>query len=134
MDNKDPDQLCVLCGTKRDEHGDRRHGFSTTGELVQLPPSTPARSTPPSAPQVSMQVSQLSAVLLRLIETLASAGVISGTDLVAIFGGGNAPANRGSSGETHSAPRNGSTPERGSGTDSPGQPSGGTDEQVGNPQ
>lgn len=42
-----PDDECLVCGTKRDEHGDKHHKFSTDGQLVELDPAPKPRMEAP---------------------------------------------------------------------------------------
>lgn len=93
-----PDDICQLCFTKRDEHGDRRHKFSDNGELEEAdstpPPSTRPKEKTPLSKKEAAKVEALSKdpvarLQLRLIEVLTKRGMLDGEELSFIFGGTN---------------------------------------------
>ena len=81
----DPDQVCELCGLKRDEHGDVQHEFSTDGILRKKAAPTVPKNISPAVRSVGGDPT--TRLTLRLIERLISKGVLEGDDLVHIFGG-----------------------------------------------
>lgn len=116
----DPDEVCGVCNTTRENHGDKHHAFSKDGELIPLKPGMPARRQPP-APRGSMPAvmeAQSTGLLLRLIERLAQKGLLDGPDLFMIFGGSDAPPARGSAHNRDSSDSESQEPRRGSGSDS----------------
>ncbi|WNO27778.1 hypothetical protein SEA_HUWBERT_26 [Microbacterium phage Huwbert] len=43
-----PDDVCLVCGTKRDEHGDKHHQFSLTSDVpLPIPPGPDPTKQPP---------------------------------------------------------------------------------------
>jgi len=88
----DPDELCSICETKRDEHGDKQHEFNTNGDLIPKKKPEPARQQPPkergeAPPTPTKGVEEVEKSHLRLIEVLVSKGVLNGHDVVTILGG-----------------------------------------------
>lgn len=90
MSNLNPDDLCAICETRRDEHGDKNHKFSTDGILIQVKPGDNPKSAPPTNPNNPLNRDPLTPVILRLVERMIQAGLLEGDDLQYIFGGGDA--------------------------------------------
>lgn len=84
----DPDEECGVCGTTREQHGDKNHKFSVDGVLEPLDPKPVPRALPPG---VRGGVDPSTRVVLRLVEVLIAKGVLDGQDLVHVFGGDSAP-------------------------------------------
>lgn len=89
-----PDDLCGVCEITRENHGDPRHQFSIEGDLIPVESGPPARATPPRergealSPQAAaVNRDPLTGLTLRLIEVLTAKELLSGEDLVKIFGG-----------------------------------------------
>ncbi len=89
-----PDDICGVCGSKRDEHGDRAHEFNLEGNLVEKKKPEPARQSPPgelrgSSPTSAKPsgVEEVEKSHLRLIEVLIGKGVLDARDVVSILGG-----------------------------------------------
>lgn len=87
-----PDDLCGVCETKRDEHGDKQHEFNLAGDLIPKKKPEPARQQPPKergeAPATPIKgVEEVEKSHLRLIEVLVTKGVLNGHDVVQILGG-----------------------------------------------
>lgn len=89
-----PDDQCGVCGTIREEHGDKHHEFNLEGMLIDKKPGPPPRNTPPQprGAGVESPLSQdpVARLQVRLIERLVAKGLLSGEDLLYIFGAGNA--------------------------------------------
>lgn len=86
----DPDELCGVCNTKRDEHGDKNHEFNAEGNLIPLKPAEPPRQSAPKERDPNPKPSGVEEVEkshLRLIEVLIEKGVLNGLDVVKILGG-----------------------------------------------
>lgn len=85
------DDECVICGTKRDEHGDKNHQFSLDGQLIPVrkgpegvkPPQTreEAVSTPPS------DLPDIGRAFATLVEVLAEKNIVDTKDVIRIFSG-----------------------------------------------
>lgn len=93
----DPDDQCTVCGTTRDMHGDKQHGFTTDPEapFLAVKPGPEPRNTPPqsrasarpTAPAgVELARDPVARLQLRLTERLVSKGLLNGEDLMYIFG------------------------------------------------
>lgn len=92
-----PDEECQVCGTTRENHGDKNHQFSIDGQLIPLKQGKPPRQQPPQrrdeAPTPMSQTAQELAkdataqMAMRLIEVLTKKGLLTGEDLFVIFGG-----------------------------------------------
>lgn len=86
-----PDDLCLVCNTKRDEHGDKNHQFSLTSDVpIPLKPGEPPRQQAPRERDPNAKpsgVEELEKAFLRLNEVLLEKGVIDGRDLIQILGG-----------------------------------------------
>jgi len=88
-----PDDVCMVCETTRDQHGDSNHKFSEDGQLIPIQPGPPARQKAPDEKRASLSPeakgvadNMTSQTLLRLIDTLVEKEVISGKDLMYILG------------------------------------------------
>jgi len=87
----DPDEECRICGTKREEHGDRNHEFSSDGVLVPKKAPEPPREQAPQRRSYGGEAKpDPTAAYLRLVERLIAKNLLNGEDLIYIFGGGNA--------------------------------------------
>lgn len=86
-----PDDICEVCSTKRDEHGDRNHKFSTDGELVPLEKAAKPRQEPPKERSTVQHAfpgtNDMASLHLRLVERLVAKGLFDAEDLLYIFGG-----------------------------------------------
>ena len=80
-------EVCGLCGLKRDEHGEVQHEFSVEGVLKKKAPPTVPRNIPPSPRGQAMVNDPTVRMNLKLIERLIAKGVLDGDDLLYIFGG-----------------------------------------------
>ena len=87
---KAPTDVCEICGTQRDEHGDKHHRFSEEGEFVPMEAGAKPRQEAPkergSAPR-PVGTEHVAALHLRLIEVLVEKGILDGEDLHKLFGG-----------------------------------------------
>lgn len=89
-----PDDLCGVCGTIRELHGDKNHKFDLDGNLI--PVKEPVNKMP-AAPRVIKD--PVPATMLRLVERLVAKKLLDGDDLLFILGGvENGETNRGSVG------------------------------------
>lgn len=85
MSNISPDDLCQVCQTPRDQHGDKHHKFSVDGQLIQLDPPKPRQEAPrhrdekPAAPEAK--------AFATLIEVLAEKNILNTKDVIRIFSG-----------------------------------------------
>lgn len=94
-----PDDLCVICETKRDEHGDRMHQFSLDGQLIELKPGPEGRKPPQTREEAAQDQSNLPDIgraLATLVEILAekkinfdgvSRPILNHKDIIRIFSG-----------------------------------------------
>lgn len=87
-----PDDICAVCETKRDEHGDKEHEFNLDGILIPKKKPEPARQAAPrergeAPPLKPAGVEEMEKSHLRLIEVLVEKGVLNGFDVVKILGG-----------------------------------------------
>lgn len=85
-----PDEECGVCGTQRDQHGDKQHQFNLDGQLIPLKPAEPPRQTAPRERDPNLKpsgVEEQHKAFLRLNEVLLEKGVIDGSDLIRILGG-----------------------------------------------
>ncbi len=94
-----PDDLCGVCSTKRDEHGDKNHEFNLEGELIPKKKPEPARQSAPQPRGSGLNNDPVARLQIRLVERLVSKGLLEGDDLVYIFGGEN-ENHRGQTGAT----------------------------------
>lgn len=85
-----PDDICGVCQTKRDEHGDRQHEFNIEGQLIPKKKPEPGRPAPQAKGESPAQQgveSERDKAFLRLMEVLLEKGVIDGRDTIQILGG-----------------------------------------------
>lgn len=86
-----PDDLCGVCNTKRDEHGDKQHVFDLDGNLVPKKAPEPQRRQPPKTREEAAAAEAVKpdahAAVLRLSEILLQKGIIDSADLFYILGG-----------------------------------------------
>lgn len=93
-----PDDLCGVCDTTRENHGDMNHVFSIDGNLQTLPQRPHPRQQPPrekgekthaslSAEASAISRDPVTSMSLRLIERLIAKNILNGEDLLIIFGG-----------------------------------------------
>jgi len=96
-----PDDLCGVCDTTREMHGDKLHLFTLDNQLIPTSPAPAPRQeapklrseTPSDAKTLSKDLNtQLS---LRVIDTLTKKGIFNGEDLFYIFGGESSDSTRG---------------------------------------
>ncbi|AVR56898.1 hypothetical protein PBI_TRISCUIT_25 [Microbacterium phage Triscuit] len=73
-----PDDVCLVCGTKRDEHGDKHHVFSLTSDVPMPIPAgpEPKRQAPrhrddPAPDQAGVEGPDLKLAFATLVEVLA---------------------------------------------------------------
>jgi len=74
-----PDDVCGVCNTTRENHGDKNHQFNIEGDLVELPKPQPAQNTPPrergsSTPEAA-DVRALKTAFAALVEVLAEKSI-----------------------------------------------------------
>ena len=92
-----PDDECGVCGTTRENHGDKHHEFDIDGNLRPKKKAEPARQqAPQTAAGQALARDASTQVVLRLVERLVAKQLLSGDDLLYIFGGGDNASNRGS--------------------------------------
>lgn len=83
---------CGVCGTTREDHGDKQHKFSMEGILTPLDPPPKPRQQPPVAKgEMSPEAQVLSKdpttqVMLRMVNRMVAKGLFDGADLMYIFG------------------------------------------------
>lgn len=90
-----PDDQCGVCGTRREDHGDKQHQFNLEDILVPIQPGPKPSNTPPRARSAGVEQSPLekdpvARLQIRMLERLTSKGLLDGSDLVYIFGGESA--------------------------------------------
>lgn len=90
-----PDDICEICSTTRENHGDRQHKFSEDGQLVPMPAGPPAKNEPPqlkgeppklSPPGVELAKDPVARLQLRMVERLTAKGIFTADDLLYLFG------------------------------------------------
>ena len=86
----DPDDLCGVCGYRREAHGDSNHEFNMDGDLIPKKTPDPARSNPPTERGQALLKDPTTGVMLRMVERMIQKGLLTGDDLVYIFGAGRA--------------------------------------------
>lgn len=85
-----PDEECLICGTKRDEHGDKLHQFSTDGSLVPITPGVkPREEAPKPKSEVTTSGPDVSKAFAALVEILAEKELINARDIIRIFSSGS---------------------------------------------
>lgn len=83
-----PDDVCILCYTKRDQHGDRQHKFSLDGQLEKIDPPAPPRQVPPVSDIAHQLANQMSTQLvLKLVERMVAKDMLTADDMLYIFSG-----------------------------------------------
>lgn len=82
-----PDDICEVCGTKREDHGDKNHKFNS---MERVDPRPVPKNIPPTAKGDAVSRDPLTALHLRLVEKLIAKNLLDGDDLLYIFGGPNA--------------------------------------------
>lgn len=70
--------ICLICGTERQNHEGAKHGFSEDGQLVSAAKKEKQSSTEHSLPFE---------VITRLLVTLVDRKVLTPEDLLFIYGG-----------------------------------------------
>lgn len=104
---KTPDDICEVCMTPRDLHGDKNHKFSEDGVLEPLDPAPPAAKEPPRARGEAKPSSNdlpTPANFVALLDVLIGKGVLNGYEVAYILAGGGDSLGRPSTG---SAPKTG---------------------------
>lgn len=84
---KSPDARCGVCGTKRDQHGDKHHKFTLDDEVIEVEPGAAPRKQPPTERGQALSRDPVANLVIRLVSTLVAKGLINGDDMVEIFGG-----------------------------------------------
>lgn len=91
--------ICLVCGTQRDEHGDRNHQFSLTSDVpVPLKPGPPGRKPPQTKEeaQATQNLPDVGRALATLVEVLAekkinfdgvNRPILDTKDIIRIFSG-----------------------------------------------
>lgn len=90
-----PDDVCLVCGTVRDQHGDKNHKFSQDGQLIPLdPPPEPRmkaprhRDDPPAPAQPGVDDGpNIKLAFATLVEVLVDKGILDVKDVLRIFRG-----------------------------------------------
>lgn len=95
-----PDDLCVICDTKRDEHGDRQHQFSLDGQLIPLNPGPEGRKPPQTKAEAEAEqlknLPDIGRAFATLVEVLAEKKInfdgvnrplLDTKDIIRIFSG-----------------------------------------------
>lgn len=78
--------MCEVCGETRENHGDKKHKFSTDGQLLEIEQGPPPKQQPPLArdpregPNVYM-------AFTTLVEVLAERQLLNSADIIRIFRG-----------------------------------------------
>lgn len=87
------DDPCGVCGTQRDQHGDKNHVFRLDDVLIPVTPGPPAKNTPPrhrdDEPSRShtLQGPDVGRAFATLVEVLAEKGIVDHRDIIRIFSG-----------------------------------------------
>lgn len=95
-----PDDTCEVCGTKRDEHGDRMHQFSMDGQLIELKPGPEGRKPPQTKEEAEAEqlknLPNIGRAFATLVEVLAEKKInfdgvnrplLDAKDIIRIFSG-----------------------------------------------
>lgn len=84
-----PDDVCLVCGTIRDQHGDKQHKFNNMDDQVHKldPPPKPGREAPRSRSEAQLEEYQNGKAIASLLEVLLEKGVIDGKDTIRILMG-----------------------------------------------
>lgn len=88
-----PDDVCEICGTTRENHGDKHHKFSEDGQLLPLEKGSKPRQEIPKAKEELSREAEIIAndpvanLTLRFIERMIQRNQLDGEDLMYIFGG-----------------------------------------------
>jgi len=97
-----PDDMCGLCNTTRENHGDKNHVFDIDGMLQPTnPPKSPSSIPPTPRSSNPLQHDPVARLNLRMVERMVAKGLFDGEDLLYIFGGedassrGNSPKSTG---------------------------------------
>lgn len=89
-----PDDICAVCSSPRDQHGDMNHEFSINGELVTVKPGPPPTNNPPKKREDKEQLVPVSPELptpenfVALLDILISKDIINAQEVIYILGGG----------------------------------------------
>lgn len=84
-----PDDVCGVCETPRDQHGDKNHVFTLTDQLMPLSPAPKPRQDPPRErggvlrPEPPVDPTALG--LATLVEILAEKQILDAPDIIRIF-------------------------------------------------
>lgn len=95
-----PDDECLVCGTKRDEHGDKHHEFSLTSD-VPVPKKKPEpgkeppkERQPQTLAEANRRIDELTLRLkdtreafIRFLELQVERKVIDAKDILKVLGG-----------------------------------------------
>lgn len=85
-----PDDVCALCNTKRDEHGDMNHQFSLDGQLIPIrkgPEGVKPPQTREEATQAASNLPDVGRAFATLVEILAEKEIVNAKDIIRIFSG-----------------------------------------------
>ena len=91
-----PDDICKVCNTTRENHGDLNHYFSNDGSLIPRTPPGNAQKQPPKVKPEHATKEELlqymsedlqAKAVMRLTEVLLEKGLIDGKDTIYIYSG-----------------------------------------------
>lgn len=89
-----PDDECGVCGTARDQHGDKNHQFNLEGQLIPVKEREAPRQQPPQHrddPKPAQagvdNKPDVHSAFLRLTEVLIEKEVLDAKDIFRILGG-----------------------------------------------
>ena len=84
-----PDDICGVCDTKRDEHGDMNHEFNLDGQLIPFKRGEPPkREAPrPAGGGVENRTPDSAQAFARLMDIMVRKEMLTASELVYIFGG-----------------------------------------------
>lgn len=79
-----PDDVCAVCQTTREMHGDKNHKFDTENDVPQkLDPPPRPRQDPPTPRGITDQIKAVSFAML--MEVLAEKNILDAKDIIRIF-------------------------------------------------
>lgn len=87
------DDLCGVCGTQRDQHGDKNHVFRLDDMLIPIAPGPDPKKTPPrhrddeSSRPPTREGPNVGRAFATLVEVLAEKGIVDHKDIIRIFSG-----------------------------------------------
>lgn len=87
-----PDDVCLVCGTMREEHGDKHHLFNITDDtLIPLKPGPEPRNKPPRERGESLKADpapdHVAESFATLMEILVEKDILDTKDILRVFRG-----------------------------------------------